>query len=68
MIATVQYRILSNLNPKVKLKILSFILQILGIYPYLFVPISSQGDPQQNSRLHASSSNHTTPNTLSGET
>jgi len=33
---------------------------------YLFVPIGSQGDPQQNGRLHASSSNHTTPNTLPG--
>jgi hypothetical protein len=31
---------------------------------YLFAPISSQGDPQQNGRLHDSSSNHTTPNTL----
>jgi hypothetical protein len=33
---------------------------------YLFVPICSQGDPQQNGRLHASSSYHTTPNTLPG--
>uniref|UniRef100_A0A0A8YR24 Uncharacterized protein n=1 Tax=Arundo donax TaxID=35708 RepID=A0A0A8YR24_ARUDO len=40
------------------------LVQSFLCFLHLFVPISSQGDPQQNGRLHACSSNHSTPNAL----
>lgn len=43
---------------------LSFLLYRLSNRDYLFAPISSNGDPQQNGSLHGRSPNHATPKAL----